>query len=89
MLKCTFFLKVLSLRLMSLEDCDNLPESSDENVCVGQRENLLLQAAIKYQSKWSDELLTLLLQGDSKYRLIDFLRRFRTTTVKSLKSSKI
>ena len=49
--KCTFFLEVLSLQLFDPADCEDLPDSEDENVCVGHRENLLLQQAAENKSK--------------------------------------
>lgn len=50
--RCTFFLEVLSLQLFDLKDCEHLPDSEDENVCVGHRENLLLKQAVENRSEY-------------------------------------
>lgn len=38
-----FFFEVLSLKILELKDCDALPESSDPKVCLGNREQALLE----------------------------------------------
>ena len=47
--KCSFFLQVLSLRLINLDDCDSLPESDDESICVGRREHGILERLLANQ----------------------------------------
>lgn len=41
--KCMFFFEVLSLKIIDLEDCESLPESTDPKVCLGGREQAILE----------------------------------------------
>lgn len=38
-----FFFEVLSLKIIELQDCDALPESPDPTVCLGHREQAMLE----------------------------------------------
>jgi hypothetical protein len=43
-LRCNFFLAVFTLQWPQELDCDQLPESSDPDICVGYQENRLLSS---------------------------------------------
>jgi len=50
-----FFFEVLSLNSLNESECDLLPESSDPNTCLGQRENALFEEATRSLSKLSEK----------------------------------
>lgn len=50
--RCGFFFEVLSISLFEPEQCDTLPESMDENVCIGLREHKQMQKLVEKQSKF-------------------------------------
>lgn len=63
-----FFFEVLSLRILDLQDCDALPDSPDPNVCLGQREQTMLEKLDKRGQGKSDSNL-------QEIAIIDYLKR--------------